>query len=138
MELLCDANIILDVFLRREPFYASSAQVLNMCEEGAFDGFVPVSTITDIYYIIRRATSNKDKAFTAIEALTKTLKPCSLTRDDVTVAIAAHGVDFEDNIIEACAIRNNFDYILTRNAKHFGILGMKTITPESLLDMYHV
>lgn len=136
MELLCDANIVLDVFLKREPFYAASTQILHMCEAGDIDGFIPVSTLTDIYYIIRRATSSKDKAFTAISSITNILKPCSVTDEDLSLAISAHGIDFEDNLIEACAIRNNFDYILTRNEKHFGELGISAVTPEKILNMY--
>lgn len=136
MRLLCDANIVLDVFLRRDPFYSASSQVLNMCESGDIEGYIPVSTITDIYYIIRRATSSKDRAFMAVESIARILQPCSVTDEDLTVALAAHGTDFEDNIIEACAVRNGFDYILTRNEKHFGELGIPTIAPEAVLEKF--
>lgn len=136
MELLCDTNVALDLLLRRDPYMASSVQFLNMCETGDVNGYISVNSIADLYYIVRRATSSKESAYKAVETILKILKPCTVKDEDVIVAMATRGIDFEDNMMEACAVRNNFDAIITRNAKHFSELGMKVMSPEELLDRY--
>ena len=50
MKILLDANLALDVFLKREPYYTSAANVFGL-SQGGIGLFVTASSITDIYYI---------------------------------------------------------------------------------------
>jgi predicted nucleic acid-binding protein len=61
MNALIDTNIVLDVLLRREPFFDDSLMVLHASEMRIFNGFVSGSSITDIFYIINRQL--RDKAY---------------------------------------------------------------------------
>ena len=49
MIVLIDTNVLLDVLLRREPFYEDAARILLLSEKGKFNGFVSASAITDIF-----------------------------------------------------------------------------------------
>lgn len=55
MKLLIDTNVILDVLLKREPFYSSSAKILNLSKQDYMDFYVSASAITDIFYIAYQA-----------------------------------------------------------------------------------
>ena len=46
MDILIDANIILDVFFQRSPFYEKSLQILQYCENGRVEGFVSAHSVT--------------------------------------------------------------------------------------------
>jgi predicted nucleic acid-binding protein len=54
VKVLIDTNVIVDVALEREPFYAESDRILTFVEEGQIQGYVSASTFSDLYYIIRR------------------------------------------------------------------------------------
>ena len=56
MKIMCDTNIILDVLLERQPFVEDSYKVLSLCEEHRLEGFVSASSVTDIYYLVRKYT----------------------------------------------------------------------------------
>jgi len=55
MRVLLDTNILLDVLLDRAPFAADSSAVWTACDDGHMVGFITASSLTDIYYIARRA-----------------------------------------------------------------------------------
>lgn len=49
MKLLIDANVVLDVLLRREPFFSKAAEALNLTRREDVREYVSASAITDIY-----------------------------------------------------------------------------------------
>ncbi|MBS3029367.1 MAG: PIN domain-containing protein [Dolichospermum sp. DET50] len=55
MKILLDTNIIIDNALEREPFLDASEQVLSLIEQGTIAGYISASTVSDLYYIIRKA-----------------------------------------------------------------------------------
>ena len=69
MKIMCDTNIIMDMLLEREPFADDSCTILALCEERRIDGFVSASSVTDIYYLIRKHTHSTDLAYRAVGKL---------------------------------------------------------------------
>ena len=51
MRVLIDTNVILDVLLKRSPFYEAAIEVLKLSVREDIQEFVSASAITDIYYI---------------------------------------------------------------------------------------
>lgn len=51
MKLLIDTNIVLDVLLKREPFYQNAVKVMNLAQHEDIHEYVSASAVTDIYYI---------------------------------------------------------------------------------------
>lgn len=49
MKILTDTNIVLDVILKREPFYTMSMDVLRLAQREDIQEYVSASAITDIY-----------------------------------------------------------------------------------------
>lgn len=66
MRIMCDANIILDLLLDRQPFVEDSYKILSLCEEGEILGYVSASCITDIFYIVRKYTHSTELSYKAI------------------------------------------------------------------------
>lgn len=58
MRLLFDTNIILDIALKRDPFYKDSAELLKLIDTEKITGFITATTITDIYYIAKKRKRN--------------------------------------------------------------------------------
>ena len=51
--------MLLDVLLRREPFYRSSARVWTLAETGAHAGFVSAISFNNVFYLLRKQGGSK-------------------------------------------------------------------------------
>lgn len=134
MKIMCDTNVILDVLLEREPFVEDSYKVLSLCEEHKIDGFVSVSSITDIYYLVRKYTHSTELAYKAVGKLLEIVKVCSVTNNDVLTAFQQKAKDFEDCLVATCAKSIRCDCIVTRNKKDFEEFNISLLTPTELLE----
>ena len=106
MRFMVDTNILLDVLLEREPFFADSKAVLSLCEEHKIQGFISASTATDIFYLTRKALGNTDKAYEALGHILNIVKILTVTNEDVNHAFLKRAHDFEDCLLAVCADSN--------------------------------
>ena len=134
MKIMCDTNIIIDVLLEREPFVEDSYKILSLCEEHQINGFVSASSVTDIYYLVRKYTHSTELAYKAIGKLLEIVKVCSVTNQDVLTAFQKKAKDFEDCLVVTCANSINCDCIFTRNKKAFEEFDIQVFTPTELLQ----
>ena len=129
MRLMIDANVILDVLQKREPFYLDSSKVLKMCETNMAEGHLSTLTFTNLVYIMRREL-NSEK----IEQVLKTLSLIccfdDLTLSDIINAASIQWDDFEDAVQATIAKRINADYIITRNVKDYRKCSIMAMTPS--------
>ena len=56
MRVLLDTNVVLDVLLDRQPWAVDAGAIWAACDQGRLDGFVTASSMTDFFYIARRAS----------------------------------------------------------------------------------
>lgn len=134
MKIMCDTNVIIDVLLEREPFVETSCRVLSLCEEHRIEGFVSASSVTDIYYLVRKYTHSTELAYKAVGKLLEIVKVCSVTNNDVLTAFQRKARDFEDCLVATCAKSIRCDCIVTRNKKDFEEFDIPLFTPEELLQ----
>lgn len=134
MKIMCDTNVIIDVLLEREPFAENSCKVLSLCEEHRVDGFISASSVTDIYYLVRKHTHSTDLAYKAVGKLLEIVKVCSVTNNDVLTAFQRKARDFEDCLMATCAKSVHCDYIITRNKKDFEEFDIPLLTPTEFLQ----
>lgn len=133
MRLMIDTNIIIDVLLEREPFFKDSKAILEMCENHDIYGFVTASTITDIFYLLRKGLQNIDETYAALEKILNIVKVLTVTNDDVNNAFLKKATDFEDCLLATCAKSNKCDGIVTRNKKDFINFDIALYSPSDLL-----
>ena len=133
---MIDTNIFLDVLAQREPFYASSKAVLNLCESKKVQGFLSASSVTDIFYLVHRQLHSTEAAYQALGSVLDIVKVLTVTNDDVLNAYLVRAADFEDCLVATCAKSNKCDAIVTRNKKDFLSFGMTLLSPQELLDLF--
>lgn len=134
MRLMIDTNIILDVLLERDPFFADSKEILSLCENNKLQGFISASTATDIFYMVRKALQSTDEAYRALGHILNIVKVLAVTNDDVNTAFLQKAKDFEDCLLATCAKSNKCDGIVTRNKKDFLTFGMTLYSPVEVLE----
>jgi predicted nucleic acid-binding protein len=134
MRLLVDTNVILDVWLGRKPFLASSALVLEAVFTGRATGLFCSSSVTDLHYICR-----KELGESAVrKRLTVLIDQFELTPvlgGQVRKAIRSSVSDFEDAVLDESAFESNADFIVTRNSADFARGRVPAITPEDALRL---
>ena len=65
MKALIDTNVILDVLLRRDPFYGDSCAVFDLVEQRRFVVCISSSAATDIFYFLSKAHKDINKVYTS-------------------------------------------------------------------------
>lgn len=118
MKVLVDTNIILDVLLDREPFVEDGMALFELIEAGKIQGFIAATTITNIFYILRKMLG-RDVAIEAIRRLLLSFECCAVNRQVVEWAISKNLKDFEDGVQAACAVIGQLDAIVTRDTSDF-------------------
>jgi predicted nucleic acid-binding protein len=118
MKILIDTNIVLDLLLAREPFADAASRLFQLVDRGQIDGYIAATTITNIFYILRK-THGRELALEAIERLLLELIFCPVDRVVIETALRIGLKDFEDGVQLACAELNQVEAIVTRDRKDF-------------------
>lgn len=135
MKVMIDTNIVLDVFLQREPFFQASYEVMKQSALEKLEGFVSASAATDIYYLLRRSLKDDGKAKDSMEKLLQLVGIADALGEDVHAAVASNMTDFEDALVASIAERCQMEYIITRNTKDYLESPVKARTPEEFLNL---
>ncbi|MEG4812943.1 PIN domain-containing protein [Microcoleus sp. K5-D4] len=133
MKVLIDTNIIVDVALDREPFFAESDRILTFVEEGQIQGYVSASTFSDLYYIIRR-DKGRDWTLEFLKQLATFCQVGTVDNSVISMALTCNFKDFEDAIQYSTAAINRIDAIVTRNPRDFPVTTPRIVTPNQLIQ----
>jgi predicted nucleic acid-binding protein len=131
-KMFVDTNVLIDVLARREPFYADSAQVWTLAEQGRVTGFISVISFNNIYYVVRRLRT-RVVADRMMVLLRDTFTPVALDKQILDQAIDGGFKDREDAIQYFSAIRAGVDCLVSRDARAFPKADLPIMTPHELL-----
>ena len=129
MRILIDTNVILDVLLKRSPFYETAIEVLKLSARDDIQEFVSASAITDIYYIAYK--NLRDKA--AVRELLN-VSVAGVSEEEIQKALELEWNDFEDSVQYSVAALNEMDGIITRNVKDYSSAEMQVWEPAQFLE----
>ena len=133
MKCLIDTNVILDVLLKREPFYNDSASILTLSGQEDIILYASASSITDIYYIAYQTLRNKEKVKQMLRKLLKIVLIAGVSGDEIRNALALSWRDFEDSVQYSVALLQEMDGIVTRNPSDYKEAEIKVWRPEEFL-----
>lgn len=134
MRVLVDTNVILDVLLRREPFFADSYHALRKVIEAEGECLFTASAVTDVFFVLRKALHSAPEARQRVEQLGSLVVFTDVTGADVHTALSRQMPDFEDALVDAVAERNEADWILTRNVRDFVGSTVPAVTPTEFMS----
>ena len=132
LNLLIDSNVVLDMFLEREPFVDMSRQAIALSTKYAVKSFISASSVTDIYYLAYKSLKNHQRVREQFQKLFKFVGVVAVTSENIHAAFALDWKDFEDSVQYAVAVSNNFDGIVTRNMQGFDDDEVKIFTPDEV------
>jgi len=114
MKILLDTNIALDAIASRKPHNKNAEKLFLLIAEEKAEGFITANCITDIYYIARKALTDKvvRKALRYILSLFSVI---DIRGRDCETALDIPVPDYEDALLAVCAKKAAVDYIITRD-----------------------
>lgn len=133
MRVLLDTNIVLDGLLEREPFFRDAKALFQAIRSGQVEGYITATTLTDIFYIARKA-KGVAVARQDIFALLALMHICTVNRSILETAISSNLPDFEDAVQLACALNENLDAIISRDIQGFADACFQILSAGELLE----
>src|SRR3954451_2957296 len=97
LRALFDTNVVLDWLLDRASWAAAAQPLWDARDAGQVIAYLPASTFTDIFYIVRRA-ADIPTAFVAVDRLLTAFGVLTIDAPLLQQARALPGNDFEDNV----------------------------------------
>ncbi|MDR2705094.1 MAG: PIN domain-containing protein [Planctomycetaceae bacterium] len=130
---LIDTNVVLDAYLQRGEFAFWALEIIQKIEEERFEGCISASTITDLYFIVRKNTQKTDVALKVIESAYALLTILPVDKRIIRLALDSAINDFEDAVQAFVAKAMNVDIVVTRDKTGFADSGMTVFTPQEFL-----
>ena len=135
MKVTLDINVFLDVFQKREPHYATSAQVAGLVTAGKLSGVCPAHGLTTLYYLVRKHASKPD-AEAAMDQVLRHFQIGNLEAAGWQEARNLPFPDFEDAAVAAVAKATESVFVVTRNMDDFAGSSVPAISPADFLSQF--
>jgi predicted nucleic acid-binding protein len=135
MRVLIDTNVILDVLLKRSPFYEAAIEVLKLSVREDIQEFVSASAITDIYYIAYKNMRDKAVVRELLKKLLLIVSVAGVSEEEIQKALELGWKDFEDSVQYSVALLNEMNGLITRNVKDYSSSEIQVWEPNQFLEL---
>ena len=135
MRVLIDTNVILDVLLKRSPFYEAAIEVLKLSVREDIQEFVSASAITDIYYIAYKNMRDKAVVRELLKKLLLIVSVAGVSEEEIQKALELGWKDFEDSVQYSVALLNEINGLITRNVKDYSSSEIQVWEPNQFLEL---
>ncbi len=134
MRILFDTNVLLDVFLEREPFVEASTTLFDANVRGVVDGLLGATTVTTIYYLVTKK-KGRGPARRHVYELLRLFEVAPVNRQVLVQAGESEFLDYEDAVLHSAAQVSGADGIVTRNEGDFEPASLSVHTPRELITI---
>jgi len=128
-----DVNVIIDLFLKREPFVEHAIQVFEAVEVKNWQLYTSDNAVTTAYFYLKQEKG----ALSAKETIATFLSDVDIipvTKEMLVNATISKIKDYEDAVQFQCAASiTGINGIITRNKKDFKASTIPVFSPEELL-----
>ena len=128
-----DTDVILDLLLAREPFFASATRLFLLLQEGRIVGWTTPVVFSNLFYILRQAMPAPE-AMAALRKLRLLVGILPVDEGTVDTALASSFTDFEDGLQYYAATASDLDAIVTRNKKDFRSAEIPVLNAEECVQ----
>lgn len=134
--LFLDINVILDIFLNRQPYYDASAGIFELIERQSFTGYLCALSFPTLYFLLNREL-NRENVTRILEKIRIVLRVANVTEKTIDIALSSDFRDFEDAVQYYSAIEVRSDFLITRNKQDFPQTQSKIpiFTPDEFLAL---
>ena len=131
-KVFVDSDVILDLLAKREPHYRSAAILFSQVEKGALQAFISPLILANLFYILRKSTSNA-RAKETLKKFKTLVQILPVNDKTMEQALNSEFPDFEDAVQYYTAIESEIKILITRNKKDYKKAAMTICTAEEFL-----
>jgi predicted nucleic acid-binding protein len=135
--VLCDINVILDIFLKRDPYYAPAARLFTLVEEKKLHGYLSAQSFPTMFYILSKELRH-EKAMRILEKLRIVFGVAAVDEKVIDLSLASTFKDFEDAVQYYSALHVRADCLITRNKADYRVDRLPVMTPGEFLALIGV
>ena len=132
--VLCDINVILDIFLKRDPSDAPAARLFTLIEEKKLQGYLSAQSFPTMFYILSKELK-REKAMRVLEKLRIVFRVAAVDEKVIDLSLASSFKDFEDAVQYYSALHVRADCLITRNKSDYRADRLPVMTPEEFLAL---
>lgn len=132
--VLCDINVILDIFLKRDPYYVPAARLFTLIEEKKLQGYLSAQSFPTMFYILSKELK-REKAMRVLEKLRIVFRVAAVDEKVIDLSLASSFKDFEDAVQYYSALHVRADCLITRNKADYRADRLPVMTPEEFLSL---
>ena len=131
MRVLIDADVVLDTYLKRQPHFAASNQVLCLARRNALCGAVASHTIANLFYLCGKPVVPffQDRLLNDVEVI-------AADAYGVKTSLAWGFADLEDALQAAAAVAWKSSFLITRNVRDYRRAPVPTLSPSAFLKRF--
>lgn len=131
--IFLDTNIVLDILLQRDPFYADAAAIWLKIESNELEALISLQSLGTIFYLLRKHMDTPS-ARKALQTICRVVNIADSPAQAGHMALQSTQPDFEDALQYAIAVLAKVECLITRNAADFPKRGkVPVLTPEEFL-----
>jgi len=134
MKVLVDTNVVLDVLLKRSPFYQDSFKIFQLADQERINGCLSASSITDIFYLLRKDRHNPAEVYQIMDELTALFLVVPVSETTISGALALRWKDFEDAVQYVTARENGVTHIITRDKADYETCDIPCVSPVEFTE----
>jgi len=132
--LFVDTDVILDLFVRREPHHSIALRFFSFLRKRNIQGLTSPVAIANTYYILAKI-KNRRYAIEKVRRLRQLIRIATVDQKVIDAALQAPYKDFEDSIQYQCAISNGLGLLITRNVSDYPKDQVKVLLPDEYMTI---
>ncbi len=134
MKLFLDTNVILDLIINRKPFFEDIAKIVTLYEERKCVLATSSVSFVNCNYILGQ-NIKKEKVLDNLKILRSFCSILEVSQSEIDISLNSNFNCFEDAVQHYCALKNNYDYIITRDSKDFKNSEIPALSPTEFLAL---
>lgn len=135
MRLFLDTNILIDIVANREPWVKEALILVQLAHLNKLTLIAADYSFINIAYIARKQF-DRHELYALLKDLQEYIGVAEIGSDIITQALELQWKDFEDCIQSLVAVREQADYIITRNEKDFSLSSVPVLSPHAFLEVF--
>jgi predicted nucleic acid-binding protein len=132
--IFIDTDIILDLLLQRQPFYAGASKVFALADRKLISLFVSSLTFANANYVLCDKVGEK-AAKRILRDLKIIVNILPVDEKIIELALNSEFTDFEDAIQHFTATENGIKILLSRNIKDFKHAQLRVINADTYIKI---
>lgn len=132
MRLFLDTNVILDLILKREPFFDDIARIVTLYEMGKCELFTSSVSIVNCNYILGKNIDRK-QVLDNLKILRSFCSILTVSELEIDQSLNSDFKDFEDAVQYFTCLKNDCNFIITRDIKDFKSSDVPAVSPLEFL-----